>query len=47
MKKIILLFSLIFIAYITCHAQGVKFESGTWSEMLTKAKAENKIRLST
>ena len=42
MKKIILLFSLIFIACITCHAQGVKFESGTWSEMLTKAKAENK-----
>ena len=42
MKKIILLFSLIFIAYITCHAQGVKFESGTLSEMLTKAKAENK-----
>lgn len=42
MKKIILLFSLIFIACITCHAQGVKFESVTWSEMLTKAKAENK-----
>ena len=30
---------------ITCmvsHAQGVKFESGTWKEILTKAKTENK-----
>ena len=24
------------------HAQGVKFESGTWEEILTKAKTENK-----
>lgn len=42
MKKIILLLPFILVICIICHAQGVKFESGTWSEMLAKAKAENK-----
>lgn len=27
---------------VASHAQGVKFESGTWKEILTKAKTENK-----
>ncbi|WP_287029215.1 thioredoxin family protein, partial [Butyricimonas sp.] len=30
------------VACVASHAQGVKFESGTWKEILTKAKTENK-----
>ena len=30
------------MACYASHAQGVKFESGTWKEILTKAKTENK-----
>ncbi|HAM82707.1 MAG TPA: hypothetical protein DFK15_07715 [Butyricimonas sp.] len=30
------------MACVASHAQGVKFESGTWKEILTKAKTENK-----
>ena len=29
-------------SWLAWHAQGVKFESGTWKEILTKAKTENK-----
>ena len=42
MKKIVLSFVCVFIACMISHAQGVKFESGTWNEILAKAKAENK-----
>ena len=42
MKKIVLSFVCVFIACMTSHAQGVKFEAGTWDEILAKAKAENK-----
>ena len=42
MKKIVLSFVCVFIACMTSHAQGVKFESGTWDEILAKAKAGNK-----
>ena len=30
------------MGWVPRHAQGVKFESGTWKEILTKAKTENK-----
>lgn len=42
MKKIVLSFVCVLVACVACHAQGVKFESGTWKEILTKAKTENK-----
>ena len=42
MKKIVLSFVCVFITCMVSHAQGVKFESGTWKEILTKAKTENK-----
>ena len=42
MKKIVLSFVCVFITCMVSHAQGVKFESGTWEEILTKAKTENK-----
>lgn len=42
MKKTVLSFVCIFIASLTTSAQGVKFEAGTWEEILTKAKAEHK-----
>ena len=42
MKKIVLSFVCAFIACMASHAQGVKFESGTWNEILTKAQTENK-----
>ena len=32
----------VLVACSARHAQGVKFESGTWKEILTKAKTENK-----
>ena len=43
MKKIVLSFVCVFIACMISHAQGVKFESGTWDEILAKAKTENKM----
>lgn len=43
MKKILLSFLLIFICMTWGFAQGIKFETGTWSEMLAKAKTENKL----
>ena len=42
MKRIVLLFVCVLVACLVGHAQGVKFESGTWNEILAKAKAENK-----
>ena len=42
MKRIVLSFVCVFITCMVSHAQGVKFESGTWKEILTKAKTENK-----
>ena len=42
MKKIVLSFVCVLVACVASHAQGVKFESGTWKEILTKAKTENK-----
>ena len=42
MKKIVLSFVCVLVACVASHAQGVKFESGTWNEILAKAKAENK-----
>ena len=42
MKKIVLSFVCVLVACVESHAQGVKFESGTWKEILTKAKTENK-----
>ena len=42
MKKIVLSFVCVLVACYASHAQGVKFESGTWKEILTKAKTENK-----
>ena len=42
MKKIVLSFVCVLVARVASHAQGVKFESGTWKEILTKAKTENK-----
>lgn len=43
MKKILLSFLLIFICMTWGFAQGIKFETGSWNEMLAKAKAENKL----
>ena len=43
MRKIVLSLLLVFTACLASHAQGVKFETGAWSEMLAKAKAENKL----
>lgn len=43
MKKIVLLLIWIFICITLGFAQGIKFEKGTWSEILAKAKVENKI----
>lgn len=43
MKKIILVVACILWTSLAGQAQGVKFESGTWEEVLAKAKAENKI----
>ena len=42
MKRIVLSFVCVLVACYASHAQGVKFESGTWKEILTKAKTENK-----
>ena len=42
MKKIVLSFVCVLVACVASHAQGVKFESGTWNEILAKAKAGNK-----
>ena len=42
MKKIVLSFVCVLVAFVASPAQGVKFESGTWKEILTKAKTENK-----
>lgn len=42
MKRIVLSFVCVLVACYARHAQGVKFESGTWKEILTKAKTENK-----
>ena len=42
MKRIVLSFVCVLVAWYASHAQGVKFESGTWKEILTKAKTENK-----
>ena len=42
MKKIVGSFVCVLVACVASHAQGVKFESGTWKEILTKAKTENK-----
>ena len=42
MKKIVLSLVCVLVACVASHAQGVKFESGTWKEILTKAKTENK-----
>ena len=42
MKKIVLSFVCVLVACVASNAQGVKFESGTWKEILTKAKTENK-----
>ena len=42
MKKIVLSCVCVLVACVASHAQGVKFESGTWKEILTKAKTENK-----
>ena len=43
MKKIVLSFVWILICTVVSFAQGVKFETGTWSEMLAKAKAADKV----
>ena len=43
MKKIVLLILGILVCATMGFAQGVKFETGTWSDMLAKAKAENKF----
>lgn len=42
MKRIVLSFVCVLVACYASDAQGVKFESGTWKEILTKAKTENK-----
>lgn len=42
MRKIVLSFVCV-LACLAGLAQGVKFESGTWEEILAKAKAENKL----
>lgn len=43
MRKIVLSLVCVMMASIASHAQGVKFETGTWDEILTKAKVENKM----
>ena len=43
MKKIILSLVWILVCATMGFAQGVKFETGTWNDMLAKAKAENKL----
>ena len=43
MRKIVLSFLFVLVACLASYAQGVKFETGAWSEMLAKAKAENKL----
>lgn len=43
MKKIVLSIVGILLCATMGFAQGVKFETGTWSDMLAKAKAENKL----
>lgn len=43
MKKIVLSLVGILVCATMGFAQGVKFETGTWSDMLAKAKAENKL----
>ena len=43
MKKIVLLFVWILACVTMGFAQGIKFETGTWNEMLAKAKAEDKV----
>lgn len=43
MRKIVLSLMYVCLACIACQAQGVKFETGTWEEVLAKAKTENKI----
>lgn len=43
MKKIVLLFAWILLCVTMGFAQGIRFETGTWNEMLAKAKAENKV----
>ena len=43
MKKVVLSLVWILVCATMGFAQGVKFETGTWSDMLAKAKAENKL----
>ena len=43
MKKIVLSFVWVLICTVVGFAQGIKFETGSWNEMLAKAKAENKL----
>ena len=43
MRKIALLFVMVFIACYAGQAQGIKFEEGTLQDMLAKAKAEDKL----
>jgi len=45
MHKILCLFILIFFANSSIHAQGnsIDFQSGSWTEILAKAKTENKL----
>lgn len=42
MKKYVLMLSILFSS-ISIFAQGIQFEHGTWSEVLAKAKKENKL----
>lgn len=43
MRKIVLSFVCIVVTCIASHAQGIEFESGTWEQIIRKAKAENKV----
>lgn len=43
MKRILLILLCLSLACTAGRAQGLKFETGTWEEVLAKAKAQNKI----
>ena len=43
MKKVVLFIVLICASIYVSFAQGIKFETGTWEEVLAKSKEENKI----
>ena len=43
MKKIVLSFVCVLIACVASYAQGVKFETGVWNEMLEKARTTEKM----